>query len=55
MMIFLIMISALVLLPAIVIPRQEWDVELWLVSGGAIWLLFMMGPVAELVRYLWAR
>ena len=50
---FYLTLTLLALLPAVVIPRSEWDVKLWFLSGGAVWLLFMLLPVAELVRYLW--
>lgn len=43
---------ALGLWPAFVIPKKEWDIECWFVSGGAIWLLFAAGGVAHLIRYL---
>lgn len=38
--------------PAFAIPRREWDIQCWFVSGGAIWLLFVLVGVAELIRYL---
>ena len=52
-LVFYVVISILALLPAVIIPRSEWDVKLWFFAGGLIWLLFMAAPVAELIRYLW--
>ena len=43
---FYLTLTLLALLPAVVIPRSEWDVKLWFFAGGAVWLLFMLIPVA---------
>ena len=52
-LLFYITLSLLALAPAIIIPRSEWDVQCWFLCGGAVWLLFMLAPLAELIHYLW--
>lgn len=45
-------ITVMALFPAILVPRDEWNLECWFFSVGAVWLLFMLGPLAELIRWL---
>lgn len=42
------------IIPALVIPRREWNLECWFVSGGALWLFFLVVIVADFVRYLFS-
>ena len=41
-------------IPALAIPRKEWDVKCWFVSGGALWLLFLAVIATDFVRYLFS-
>lgn len=49
-----VILMILPIIPALVIPRQEWNLECWFYSGGALWLLFLAGGVTELIRYLFS-
>ena len=51
-LLFYITLSLLALAPAIIIPRSEGMFSVGL-CGGAVWLLFMPAPLAELIHYLW--
>ena len=47
-----VILMILPVLPAFIIPKNQWNIECWFYSGGAVWLLFLTVGVADLIRYL---
>lgn len=47
-----VILMILPITPAFVVPRKQWNIECWFFSIGWLWLLFLVGGVTELIRYL---